>query len=88
MENTKKYFTEEEVQDFKNGSFQFPVAYYEGNDPKNVVEVTQVVGIGGMPNNNGIPTRIVMQKHHIDGTIISLEYMLISEQDITNRTNK
>lgn len=58
-----KYFTKEEILEFKQGSLPFPWMIYDGNDPNNVVEVNEVVCLGGMATNNGIPDEITIYRH-------------------------
>ena len=60
---TGEYFSSDEIKEFKNGSLNLPLICYTGTDPNNVTQVTEVVAIGGMADNEGIPTEITMYKH-------------------------
>jgi hypothetical protein len=57
------YFSDAEIKEFKEGSLPFPFIVYEGADPKNVVEVNEIVAISGMNTNNGTPTELTIHKH-------------------------
>jgi hypothetical protein len=57
------YFTDAEIKEFKDGSLPFPFIVYEGTDPNNVIEVSEIVSISGMADNNGTPTEIIIYKH-------------------------
>jgi hypothetical protein len=59
----EKYFTPDEIKNFKEGSLKFPLFIYEGTNENNVIEVTEVISLGGMAENNGILTEITMYKH-------------------------
>ena len=50
-----KYYTEKEVQDFKDDSINFPRIIIE-KEQDEVIEVSEVVSISGMADNNGTPT--------------------------------
>ena len=52
-----KYFTEEEIQDFKDDSINYPYVVVE-KEQHEVIEVSEVVVLSGMANNNGTPTEI------------------------------
>lgn len=45
------------------GSLLFPFIIYEGTDPNNVIEVSEIVSISGMADNNGTPTELTIYKH-------------------------
>lgn len=57
------YFTDDEIKEFKERSLPFPLIVYEGTDPNNVIEVSEIVSIGGMSNNKGTPTKLTIYKH-------------------------
>ena len=81
-EETKKesistYFTDAEIKEFKDGSLPFPLMVYEGSDPNNVVEVSEIVSISGMADNNGTPTQITINKHVKGQETIRLVYRLV-----------
>ena len=57
-----KYFTEKEVQDFKDGSINYPIIIVE-KEQHEVIEVSEIVSISGMADNNGTPTEIGIQVH-------------------------
>lgn len=71
------YFTEVEVDNFKKGSLPFPFIVYEGDNPQNVIEVSEVVSLSGMADNNGTPTTITMYKHIKGKESERLTYRLI-----------
>ena len=71
-----KYFTEKEVQDFKDGSINFPYIIVE-KEQHEVIEVSEIVRLGGMADNNGTPTEIGVQVHTKDEPIKHLTYKLI-----------
>ena len=52
-----KYFTEEEVQEFKDGSINYPYIIVE-KEQHEVIEVSEIVSLSGMANNNGTPTEL------------------------------
>ena len=57
-----KFFTEEEIQDFENGSIKFPHMTVK-KEQHEVVSVHEVVGMSGMAQNNGIPTELITVLH-------------------------
>ena len=61
--STSTYFTDAEIKEFKEGSLPFPFIVYEGTDPNNVIEVSEIVAISGMADNNGTPTELTIYKH-------------------------
>jgi len=73
-----KYFTEQEVQDFKDGSINFPLILWE-KEQHRVIEVSQVVLLGGMAQNNGTPTVIGIQVHTKGKPTKHLEYRLVNQ---------
>lgn len=73
-----KYFTEQEVQDFKDGSFNFPFIVVE-KEQHEVLEVAEVVRLGGMAQNNGTPTVIGIQVHIKGKPTKHLEYRLVNQ---------
>lgn len=70
-----KYFTEKEVKDFKDGSINYPMIIIE-KEQYEVVEVSEIVGIGGMADNNGTPTEISIQVHRKGQAVENLRYVL------------
>jgi hypothetical protein len=71
-----KYFTEEDVKNFKDGSIPYPLIVYEGEDLLDVVEVNEVVSLRGMADNNGTPNVITILKHVKGKPTERLEYTL------------
>ena len=61
--STSTYFTDAEIKEFKGGSLPFPLIVYEGTDPNNVIEVSEIGSISGMADNNGTPTELTIYKH-------------------------
>ena len=45
--STSTYFTDAEIKEFKEGSLPFPLIVYEGSEPNNVIEVSEIVSIAG-----------------------------------------
>ncbi|SED21619.1 hypothetical protein SAMN04489761_4653 [Tenacibaculum sp. MAR_2009_124] len=56
------YFTENELDEFKKGSISYPLIVTEKGENE-VIEVSQVVMLGGMSSNKGTPTEIGIQVH-------------------------
>jgi len=73
-----KYFTEKEIQDFKNGSINYPMFIVE-KEQHEVIEVSEVVAIGGMADNNGTPTEIRIQVHRKGKETEHLTYKLVKD---------
>jgi hypothetical protein len=71
-----KYFTEQEIQDFKDGSINYPYMVVE-KEQHEVVEVSEIVRLSGMADNNGTPTEIGVQVHTKGGETKSLTYRLV-----------
>jgi hypothetical protein len=71
------YFTEAEIENFKKGSLPFPLIVYEGDNTQNVIEVSEVISLSGMADNNGTPTIITMYKHIKGKESERLTYRLI-----------
>lgn len=78
MSTENKYFSENEINNFKKGSLPFPYMVYDGVNPDDVIEVTEVISIGGMADNNGIPNEIVMYNHRKNEESKRLVYRLVS----------
>lgn len=57
-----KYFTEKEIKDFQNGSINYPYLVVEKGQHE-VVEISEIIAINGMADNNGIPTTINVRVH-------------------------
>jgi hypothetical protein len=76
-DSTSNYFTDDEIKEFKEGSLPFPLIVYEGSDPNNVIEVSEIVAISGMNTNNGTPTELTIYKHVIGKETERLVYRLI-----------
>ena len=70
-----KYFTEKEVQDFKDGSINYPFIIIE-KEQHEVIEVSEIVSISGMADNNGTPTGISIQVHRKGQEVEHLNYTL------------
>ena len=70
-----QYFTEKEIEDFKNGSINYPYMVVE-KEQHEVVEVSEIVSIGGMADNNGTPTSIGIQVHKKGKEVEHLRYVL------------
>jgi len=75
-----KYFTEEEVQNFKDGSINYPLIIVE-KEQHEVVEVSEIVRIGGMVDNNGTPTEIGIQVHTKGEPTKHLTYKLVKTKE-------
>tara|TARA_S200002703_G_scaffold54293_1_gene46941 strand:+ start:385 stop:609 length:225 start_codon:yes stop_codon:yes gene_type:complete len=73
-----KYFTEQEVQDFKNGSINFPYIIVE-KEQHEVIEVSEIVRLSGMASNNGTPTGIHVQVHTKGKPTKHLRYQLVNQ---------
>ena len=73
-----KYFSEQEVQNFKDGSINFPLIVIE-KEQHEVLEVTEVVHLSGMAQNNGTPTVIGIQVHTKGEPTKHLEYRLVNQ---------
>lgn len=71
-----KYFTEKEVQDFKDGSINYPSIIIE-KEQHEVVEISEIVSISGMASNNGTPTELGIQVHRKGRDVEHLRYKLI-----------
>lgn len=71
------YFTEAEIENFKKGSLPFPFIVYEGDNPQNVIEVSEVISLSGMADNNGTPAMITIYKHVKGKESERLTYRLI-----------
>lgn len=70
-----KYFTEKEIEDFKNSSVNYPYMVVE-KEQNEVIEVSQIVSIAGMGENNGTPTIIYIQVHKKGEKVKHLRYLL------------
>jgi len=62
ISNTNKYFTEKEIKEFKAASFNYPFLIVE-KEQNQVIQITEVVSLSGMEENDGTPTEISMQVH-------------------------
>ena len=72
-----KYFTKEEIENFKKGSLPFPFMVYEDKDSiENITEVMEIVAISGMASNAGVPTEISIYHHKKGKTTKRLTYKL------------
>jgi len=70
-----KYFTKKEIEDFKNGSINYPYMVVE-KEQHEVIEVSEVVSVCGMADNNGTPTSIGIQVHTKGKEVKHLRYVL------------
>lgn len=70
-----EYFTEKEINDFKNGSINYPYIVVK-KEQHEVIEVSEIVRISGMADNNGTPTSIGIQVHKKGQPIEHLNYIL------------
>lgn len=70
------YFTEKEVQDFKDGSINYPLIIVE-KEYHEVIEVSEIVSISGMADNKGTPTEIGIQVHTKGEPTKHLKYRLV-----------
>ena len=70
-----KYFTEKQIEDFKNGSINFPIFLID-REQDEVVMVSEVVRLGGVGDNNGTPTEIAVQVHKVGEMPYTLTYRL------------
>ena len=75
-----KYFTEKEVQDFKDGSINYPLIIVE-KEQHEVVEVSEIVSISGMVDNKGIPSEIGIQVHTKGEPTKHLFYKLVKTKE-------
>ena len=57
------FFSEAELDDFRNGSIRFPFMICDGDKDFNVVEVNEVIALSGMADNKGTPTEMTIYKH-------------------------
>ena len=71
-----KYFTEKELNDFKKGSINYPMMIIE-KEQNEVIEVSEVVALSGMADNNGIPSEISIQVHRKNKPTEHLRYKLV-----------
>lgn len=74
-----KYFTEEEIQEFKNVSLKYPQIIYDGVNENNVIQIVEVVRMSGMASNDGIPLEIHMRQHEKGKEVKRLRYRLVEE---------
>ena len=70
-----EYFTEKEIQYFKDGSINYPYLIVE-KEQNQVIQVSEIVILGGMSGNNGTPTSIAIQVHRKDQEVQHLMYVL------------
>ena len=71
-----KYFIEKELQDFKDSSINFPYIVVE-KEQQEVIEVSEIVRLSGMADNNGTPTEIGIQVHTKGEPTKNLTYRLV-----------
>lgn len=81
----KQYFTEQEVQEFKDGSINYPFITFDKKEDE-VLEVSEVTSIGGMATNNGTPTRITVRVHRKGELDKLLTYTLDNEEVLPTTT--
>ncbi len=86
-----EYFTEKEIQDFKNSSINYPYIVIEKQHHE-VIQISEIVSIAGMAKNLGTPTEITVHVHEKGKDKRELKYKLVQKQMtkedfITKRTN-
>jgi hypothetical protein len=77
LELDNNYYNDSEIENIKNGSIPFPFMIFEGNNPKNVSEIMEVISLSGMSNNNGIPDEITVYRHQKGKEVEKLVYNLV-----------
>ncbi len=77
--NSNDFFTEEEVDNFKNGSIHYPLLIHDGTKERNIVEVNEIVMLSGMASNNGDPAEITIYKHQKGKEKKKLVYRMVYE---------
>jgi hypothetical protein len=77
--NSNDFFTEEEVDNFKNGSIHYPLLIHDGTNERNIVEVNEIVMLSGMASNNGDPAEITIYKHQKGKEKKELVYRMVFE---------
>jgi hypothetical protein len=70
------YFTEKEIQDFKDGSINFPYILYKDSSDQ-PCEVYEVVMISGMADRKGIPGEITIYRQQKGMAHQRLVYKLV-----------
>lgn len=80
IENETEYFNEEEIQEFKDCSINYPLIFSEDEYEK-VVYVHEVTSLIGMNENNGAPSRILIKIHSKTEPRRLLTYDLIEDDD-------
>ncbi len=76
----KKHFSEHEFEKIKINSFNFPLCLIDDND--SIIEINEVVSIGGMADNKGLPTSINIYNHKKNKPIERLSYKLIEQKTL------
>lgn len=77
--NSNEFFTEEEIDNFKNGSIPFPLLVHDNTKEKNIIEVNEIVMLSGMASNNGDPDKIIIYKHQKGKEKQTLVYKMVSK---------
>jgi len=77
--NSNDFFTEEEVDNFKNGSIHYPLLIHDGTNERNIVEVNEIIMLSGMASNNGSPAKITIYKHQKGKEKQRLVYKMVFE---------
>ena len=77
--NSNEFFTEEEIDNFKNGSIPFPLLVHDNTKEKNIIEVNEIVMLSGMASNNGDPDKITICKHQKGKEKQTLVYKMVSK---------
>jgi len=73
-----KYFTEKEIEDFKNGSINYPMIIVK-KEQHEAVQVSEVVAVSGMVDNNGTPSEIKIRVHNKGEESKLLTYHLVQQ---------
>lgn len=77
--NSNEFFTEEEIDNFKNGSIPFPLLIHDGTKERNIIEVNEIIMMSGMASNNGNPEKITIYKHQKGKEKKTLVYKMVSK---------
>lgn len=75
----ERFFTQSEVEAFMDGSINYPHLIVE-KEHNEVIEVSEVVMLGGMADNNGTPDTIGIQVHRKGEPTRHLTYKLVDQR--------